>query len=54
MLTLLALTIAILLIALGGLAFNINLHKHGGLHGTRRDYRKSSTSQLHQIIFMQH
>lgn len=54
MLTLIALTIAILLIALGGLVFNITLHKHGGLDGTQRNYRKSSTTELHQIIFMQH
>jgi hypothetical protein len=50
--TLLVLTIIILSVVLG-VAFSTSLHKRG-LHGGQHNYRKSQTTQLHEIIFLQH
>lgn len=47
---LLALTTVVLVIALIALALNMNLYKHN----MQQNYRKSPTTQLHEIIFLQH
>jgi len=54
MITLFVFAITILLITLAGLAVNMSLHNHSNLHRVQRKYSKSSTHQLHEIIFMQH
>jgi len=53
LITLLAIAIAILFIVLGGLMFNVALHQRDSYRG-QRHYHKSQTTQLHEIIFLQH
>lgn len=52
LITYFVLIVIVLLIVFGGLVFHMSLHKRGGLHRGRQNYRKSHTAQLHEIIFL--
>jgi hypothetical protein len=52
--TFLVLTATALLIMLGGLALNLSLYKHGGLHREQQDESKSPATQLHEVLFLHH
>ncbi len=52
LITFLGLTIIVLLIMFGGLALNLSLYKRGGLNRGQQNSRKSSTTRLHEMLFM--
>ena len=54
MITLFVFAVTILLITLVGLVINMSLYNHSVLNKVQRKHTKSSTRQLHEIIFMQY